>query len=340
MKVAIFGLGVVGSALDNWLCRNHEIRRRDPALHMHDPIDDVEMAFVCVPTPSREADGALDLEAVEVALRSLDEEAPGQAPVVIRSTLWPGATDGLQATYPAHPILYVPEFLTEATATEDQLFPSRHIIGVTETSRPLATPVLELLAEPDFFEVMPARAAEVTKLATNAFYATKVTFFNQLFELCARLGVDYEQVRRCMEMDPMAAAQHMDVHHGGYRGFGGKCLPKDTLALLATFLRGPADGEPTRWQKSLPSWFEYPLIRHAMVHNEVLRSDRARFVVGDRVCNRCREPLVATVPHGASVTELVHPATDRCQLSGKSVPFGSWTERGASFTFDKTPERA
>lgn len=264
MKIAIYGLGVVGSALDNWLSRKHHVLRRDPDLHMFDDVSSADMAFVCVPTPEPGpgVEGALDTSAVQAVLAGIQDHAsprgPEQAdwlrpdtPVVIRSTLWPGVTDRFQATH-TNPLLYAPEFLTESTAVEDELFPARHIIGTTDKSATFAPRVLELLPEPDYYAIVPARVAEVIKLATNAFYATKVTFFNQIYDLCQDLGVDYESVRASMVMDPMTASEHIDVHHDGYRGFGGKCLPKDAKALLATHLTGPADHDRDResWESS------------------------------------------------------------------------------------------
>jgi UDPglucose 6-dehydrogenase len=169
-----------------------------------------------------------------------------------------------------NPLLYTPEFLTEKTALEDELFPTRHIIGTTSKSAHLAPQILELLAEPDYYAIVSARVAEVIKLATNAFYATKVTFFNQVYDLCDGLGVDYEMVRASMAMDMMTAAEHLDVHHNGYRGFGGKCLPKDTLALLVTHVIGPADDDGT-WEPIDP---DKTLIANALSYNNLLRGGK------------------------------------------------------------------
>ncbi len=92
--------------------------------------------------------------------------------------------------------------------------------------------VLDLLPRARFETVMPARAAELVKYASNAFLAVKVIFANELFDLCGALAADYADVRAGLAADGRIGASHLDVHDGGYRGYGGKCLPKDTMALL------------------------------------------------------------------------------------------------------------
>lgn len=79
---------------------------------------------------------------------------------------------------------------------------------------------------------MPARAAELAKLATNAHLALRVIWAEQLYDLCMVVGVDYEIVREAVAADPRIGASHLQVWHGGYRGYGGACLPKDVPALI------------------------------------------------------------------------------------------------------------
>jgi UDPglucose 6-dehydrogenase len=185
------------------------------------------VVFVCVPTP--EAPAGADLSAVRATLAGL---APGTL-VVLRSTVPPGSTDQLQAEWPELVLACSPEFLTERTAEENERRPARQIVGYTEQSRGAATEILRLLPRAPYSRTLPARSAEMIKLFSNSFYAIKVTFANQIYDLCQELGVDYADVRDAAEADPMIAAEHLDVHHAGYRGYGGKCLPKDSKALLA-----------------------------------------------------------------------------------------------------------
>lgn len=89
-----------------------------------------------------------------------------------------------------------------------------------------------MLPAAPYMEVMGAREAEMAKYMTNAFLALKVTFANEIFDLCTALDVEYDKVREAVTADLRIGASHFDVNDGGYRGYGGKCFPKDTKALL------------------------------------------------------------------------------------------------------------
>lgn len=82
------------------------------------------------------------------------------------------------------------------------------------------------------FHIMTPTEAEITKLAVNTLYASKVTIANEIYEICEKHCSDYDRVRTALESDRFIAPNHLDVHHGGYRGFGGKCLPKDIKMLF------------------------------------------------------------------------------------------------------------
>lgn len=231
MRTVIVGGGVVGGAMLRYY-KEHT----DHGAVLYDPPQGhtdkrvfigADAAMLCVPTPFR--DGAFDCSIVEACLNVI----PVNVPVVLRSTVQPGTTARLQREYAARRFLYVPEFLTESSAYNDEVSPARVIVGYTEQSRGLVAMVTDLLPCAAYVRAMPATDAEAVKYFSNSFYAVKVSFANQFYDLCVRLGVDYDRVRQCAQHDPMIASQHLDVHHAGYRGFGGKCLPKDAAALLA-----------------------------------------------------------------------------------------------------------
>jgi UDP-glucose 6-dehydrogenase len=92
--------------------------------------------------------------------------------------------------------------------------------------------VLLMMPAAPYERVLPVRAAELIKYFANVFYATTVSFVNQTYDLCQELGIDYELVRDAAAADPMMSSSHLEVWHRGYRGYGGKCLPKDTRALV------------------------------------------------------------------------------------------------------------
>ena len=145
----------------------------------------------------------------------------------------PGTTQKFQDAYPDQCVLFNPEFLREASANEDFLTPDRQIVGFCdENDADLAQEILESLPRAPHEAVVPAAVAEMTKYATNSFLALKVIFGNELFDLCGAVGVDYELVKQGFSVDWRIGASHFDVSDSGYRGYGGKCLPKDTMSLL------------------------------------------------------------------------------------------------------------
>jgi UDPglucose 6-dehydrogenase len=233
--LCVVGVGVVGGALASSLMAvGHDVLRHDPAKgeNAGARFGDVQAFFVCVPTPHALPYG-VDLAMVREALAGL----PPGVPVVLRSTVLPGTTDALQGEFPDHLLLHAPEFLTEDQAEHDEMYPARKIVGYTETSKPWAESVLMMLPTAPYERMVPAKAAEMIKYFANVFYATTVSYVNQIYDLCQKVGIDYEYVRDAASADPMMSSSHLEPWHKGYRGYGGKCLPKDTQALLTLAAR-------------------------------------------------------------------------------------------------------
>jgi UDPglucose 6-dehydrogenase len=228
--IGIIGVGVVGGALKSYLEGGGItplLYDRFLRLGSRKEVDQADLIFVCVPTPYQPG-GGFDHSAIADAIAPLS----GQKTVVIKSTVVPGTTEAYQRRYPQHTLLFNPEFLVEKTANEDFLKPDRQIVGYCGASLGEARSVLQLLPRAPHEALMPARAAELVKYATNSFLALKVIFSNEIFDLCETLGASYEDVRRSVAADERIGSSHMDVLDGGYRGYGGKCLPKDTMALM------------------------------------------------------------------------------------------------------------
>lgn len=226
LKIAIAGSGgMVGSALAKWF----------PQAIMYDPpkgmgsveeLNTADIVFICVPTPYKDG---FDLSIVIKVLDELD----GSKIVVLKSTVLPGTTDHLQKEYQQHRFLFNPEFLTEATADQDMLHPDRQILGYTKRSFSVCTEILSILPEAPYEKLMLAKEAEAIKYFNNTWFATKVIFANQMYDLCQKMGIDYEQVKEGASADRrMTKTSHLEIFHKGSRGYGGKCLPKDTKALL------------------------------------------------------------------------------------------------------------
>lgn len=227
--VGVAGLGVVGTAVAKWFeGQGRRVVVYDPPKGFSEPrvLADADVVFVCVPTPYGER--GYDPSALEAAVEAIP---PGPA-IVIKSTVLPGTTERLQAQHPDRVFLFNPEFLRERSARDDFLRPDRQIVGYTGRSRPYALALLASLPEAPYARVMPATEAELVKYMTNAFLALKVVFANQFYDLCERVGADYELVREGAGADPRIGPSHLDVFDGGARGYGGKCLPKDMKALI------------------------------------------------------------------------------------------------------------
>ena len=187
--IAIIGAGVVGGALMAYLRgRGHDVGAFDPPKGLDDArvLDAAEIAFVCVPTPYAPGRGFDDSHLIEAV-----DRLPGAKTVVLKSTVLPGMTDDLQARYPQHRFLFNPEFLREATANDDFMHPDRQIVGCTPASAAAALGVMAILPRAEYERICPAREAEMAKYVANAFLAIKVSYANEVFDLCERLGEEF-----------------------------------------------------------------------------------------------------------------------------------------------------
>lgn len=245
-KIGIVGVGWVGAQLKRYF---EELKgyKAGKDLHLFDidpkkclgDINKADVIFVTVPTPQNSKDGSCDTSIVAGAVKKIK----GKKIVVLKSTITPGTTESLQKKYPQHKFLFNPEFLSEKTAWHDMLKPDRQIVGFTEKSLDAAHLVLSLLPKAPFMSPwgigtykptrITATEAEIIKYAGNVYFAQKVNWANVLAKASESVGADYENVRQGMAADHRIGDSHLDVNHGGYRGFGGYCFPKDTAAFMA-----------------------------------------------------------------------------------------------------------
>ncbi|MDP3770230.1 MAG: hypothetical protein U1A25_03295 [Candidatus Sungbacteria bacterium] len=244
-KIGIIGVGMVGTPLKRYFEERLGYERRttlflydtDPKKEFNDDINQADIIFVSVPTP-RGHDGAAKCDAVQDAFKRL----VGNKIVVIKSTVPPGTTEHFQKQYPQHKVLFNPEFLTERQAWEDFNKPDRQIVGFTQSSVDAAYAVLSLLPKAPFMSPwgvntyrptkITATEAEIIKYGGNVYFSRKITFANALAALAEHHGVNYDNIRIGMAADFRIGDSHLDVTHGGYRGFGGFCFPKDVNALI------------------------------------------------------------------------------------------------------------
>jgi UDPglucose 6-dehydrogenase len=199
-------------------------------------VHDAEAVFIAVGTPTRRGDGHADLSYVYAAAEQVARALTGYAVIVTKSTVPVGTSDEVERIIQeARPdadfaVVSNPEFLREGAAIQDFKHPDRIVIG---TDDPRAQHVMAELYRPLYLNQAPIlytgrRTAELIKYAANAFLATKITFINEIADLCERVGADVQEVARGIGLDNRIGAKFL---HAG-PGFGGSCLPKDILALV------------------------------------------------------------------------------------------------------------
>lgn len=228
--IGIIGAGIVGGSLRAYLeSADHDVRVYDPpkGYASMDALDDAETVFICVPTPYSPGHG-FDDSYLLAAVSSVR----GSRLIVIKSTVLPGTTQLLQERMPQHRFIFNPEFLREATAFEDFINPDRQIVGCTTESAGDAARIMSLMPRAPYEQICGASEAEMAKYVANSFLAVKVSYANEIYDLCKRLDIGYDSVRDIVAADLRIGASHMDVLDSGYRGYGGKCLPKDSKSLL------------------------------------------------------------------------------------------------------------
>jgi len=225
-KIGVMGVGMVGGALAKTFSRPL-LYDKYKKIGSPKEINQAEIIFICVPTPYA-GKNEFDLSFVQDAFKLIK----GNKVIVIKSTVLPGTTEMFQKKYPRHKILFNPEFLTQESADQDMKYPDRQIIGYTKKSYHLSKDIMQILPLAPFERIIPAAEAEMVKYFGNCWFSAKVIYANQIYDLCQKLGIDYEQVKECASADKRIGPSHLEIFHKGYRGYGGACLPKDTQALI------------------------------------------------------------------------------------------------------------
>ena len=228
MKIGLVGVGVVGGAFANALevHTRHAIKRSDPRLGMGDSISDCDVVFVTVYF------GVENQDVLAKALYETKGAVRRDALIVIRSTVLPGTCDRF-ADELGCPIAYMPEFLREATNVEDALEPDKLVIGAHEP-RQFDKVLFALggLVKPGKVVRMKPVEAELVKLAGNMIRLCKVMVADEIAQVCEAYGADYSALFKAFSLDWALNPNHLDPFHGGHRGAGGRCLPKDAAMLL------------------------------------------------------------------------------------------------------------
>jgi len=198
-------------------------------------VADAEAVFIAVGTPTLEADGRADLSQVYAAARSIARLVSSGALIIVKSTVPVGTGDEIERIIrTANPVadfdvVSNPEFLREGAAIDDFMHPDRVVIGVeSERARARASAIYApLKLAPETTLLVSRRSSELTKYAANGFLAIKLSYINEIADFCETVGADIEDVARGVGLDRRIGAAFLRPGPG----YGGSCLPKDTLAL-------------------------------------------------------------------------------------------------------------
>ena len=224
--------------LDELVERNLSAGRLTFSTELAPAVREADVVMIAVGTPSRRGNGHADLTFVMEAARQIAGALEGFTVVVNKSTVPVGAGDDVERvmreTNPDADLAVAsnPEFLREGSAIDDFKRPDRIVVGVED---PRARAAMEALYRPLYLNVAPLvftdrRSAELIKYASNAFLATKITFINEIADLCEKVGANVQEVARGIGLDNRIGPKFL---HAG-PGFGGSCFPKDTRALALT----------------------------------------------------------------------------------------------------------
>ncbi len=234
--IGIIGQGFVGTAVNEGLAKHYyihtyDIAKKSTCKSIEELSTKSDVIFVCLPTPM-EKDGSCHLGIIEPVLNDLNHILKCKT-IVVKSTVPPGTTEKWNKTFKNINIVFNPEFLTEANSIEDFKNQNRIIVG---GKRPATTKVARIFKK--VFPKVPiiktgSTYAEMVKYVTNCFLATKVSFANEIYQICDQLDIDYDKVIEYAQHDERLGYSHWMVPgpDGDY-GFGGHCFPKDLNALI------------------------------------------------------------------------------------------------------------
>jgi len=246
-KIGIVGNGFVGSAVAFGFspqcgCDVDDIKIYDKdetkSTHtLNEVVNDSDYIFLSVPTPSNQ-DGSINLDILYSAFEDInnviDYKQDKQPTIMVRSTVTPGTTRKIQQEYPKMYIVFNPEFLTERSAKFDFINQSRFIVGGNWGS----TTKVEHLYQWRFGKSTPViktnfETAEMIKYMNNCFFATKVSFLNEMYQIAEKCGVDWNMAVEGFVRDGRIGHSHLSVPGpDGKLGFGGSCFPKDIQAMI------------------------------------------------------------------------------------------------------------
>ena len=243
MKIGIIGQGFVGDAVYQKFSKYYDIKTYDIKGMIHCTSSEQEtldndIIFICLPTPMN-TDGSCHTDIVEAAIKRVFEFGVAKT-VVIKSTVPPKSTAKWNKQFPSLDIVFNPEFLTEANAVSDYENQTRIILGGPRKATTKLKPMFKKAFPKADIIKTDSTYAEMVKYVTNCFLATKVSFANEMYDICEGLDVDYDKVIEYATYDERLGKSHWAVPGpDGDRGYGGHCFPKDVNALIQVAIHLP-----------------------------------------------------------------------------------------------------
>lgn len=259
MKIGVIGNGFVGSAVANGFSKyDVKVFDKNPNISQNSLKEVLlqDFVFISVPTPMKDAMGAdCNLSIIESCFDEISSIG-SSAVFIIKSTVPIGTTKNLQNKHSDLNIVHSPEFLTAKFAKEDFLNADRHIVGYTK-KKSAGEKVIKLFntSFPNIRTIlMNSNESESVKYIANCFFATKVSFFNEIHTLISKLGLNWHSIVEGVMGDRRIGQSHFQVPgHDGDKGFGGTCFPKDINALIKTFEKNGLDPKllKSAWEVNL-----------------------------------------------------------------------------------------
>ena len=241
MIIGIIGQGYVGTAIKSGFEKYYELETYDKfntsksTVNLHDLVLLSDVIFVCVPTPMN-VDGSCHIGIVEEVVSEINEisiSSESNPIVVLKSTVLPGTTDRLNNKCKGINVIFNPEFLTEANFIEDFKNQTRIILGGTRKGTDKLRQIYSKVFPTAHIIKTSSITAEMVKYMTNSYLATKVSFANEIKQICDKAGADYDKVVEYTTLDDRLGKTHWGVPGpDGNLGFGGSCFPKDVQAII------------------------------------------------------------------------------------------------------------
>jgi UDPglucose 6-dehydrogenase len=266
-NIGIVGYGMVGQAVaygfsNSKILIYDKYKESDP---LETVVKNSDYIFICLPTPIKEDESGIDLSIIDENIQKIVKYTDGTDKIVIiKSTVVPGTTERYIKKYTQTLFCFNPEFLTERAFLQDFINTDRIIIGADNSLvfRKVSSVYQSIMPNTPIFQTDPT-SAEMVKYMANCMLATKVIFANEIYDICEKLNINYDEVKKMVVADKRIGESHLDVT--SLRGFGGKCFPKDLLALRALAKRLGVDTTilDAVWGKNLKvrkvrDWEEIP----------------------------------------------------------------------------------